>query len=156
VEVVRVSDKWDSRFLLLAQVVGNWSKDDSRKVGCIIVGPERDIRATGFNGFPRGVDDDVPERRERPAKYLWTEHAERNAIYNAARTGVPLAGCTAYLPWFPCMDCARAIAQSGIKTLVCGQRPDLNDPKWGGDFRSVPDLLSEAGVELRFAHEGES
>ena len=141
---------WDRRFLAVAALVATWSKDRSRGVGCVIVGPDRDIRAVGFNGFPRGVDDDWPERHERPAKYAWTEHAERNAIYNAARVGVPLKGCTAYLPWFPCMDCARAIAQSGVAELVCGQRPDLADPKWGTDFASVPVLLKEAGVTLRF------
>jgi dCMP deaminase len=142
---------WDTRFLSLAALVATWSKDDSRKVGCVIVGPDHDIRAIGFNGFPRGVDDNIPARKERPAKYAWTEHAERNAIYNAARIGVPLKGCTAYLPWFPCMDCARAIAQAGISELVCGQEPDLSDPKWGADFASVPVLLREAGVSLRFA-----
>ena len=144
-----MSRSWDLCFLALAEHVATWSKDESRKVGCVIVGPDKDVRAIGFNGFPRGVDDDVPARRAGPDKYLWTEHAERNAIYNAARVGISLKGCTAYLPWFPCMDCARAIVQSGITTLVCGQSPDLTDPKWGADFASVPVLLLEGGVELR-------
>jgi dCMP deaminase len=146
-----VSAKWDGRFLALANGIACWSKDESRKVGCVIVGPNHEIRSVGYNGFPRGVNDDVPERKERPAKYAWTEHAERNAIYNAARIGTPLANCTAYLPWFPCMDCARAIVQAGIVELVCGQKPDLSDPKWGADFANVPTLLSEGGVALRFA-----
>src|SRR6266581_3511885 len=98
---------WDTRFMVLARHIALWSKDPSRRVGCVIVGPNNEVRATGFNGFPRGVDDTKVERYDRPIKYLWTEHAERNAIYNAVRSGTPLDGCRMYLPWFPCMDCAR-------------------------------------------------
>jgi dCMP deaminase len=141
---------WDKRFLELALLVASWSKDRSRKVGCVIVGPDREVRTLGYNGFPRGVDDDLESRHVRPIKYQWTEHAERNAIYNAARVGVSLKGCTAYLPWFPCIDCARAIAQVGIAELVCGQQPDLTDPTFGDQFARVPVLLEEAGVSLRF------
>jgi len=57
----------------------------------------------------------------RPAKYRWTEHAERNAIFSAARMGVSIVGATMYLPWFPCAECARAIVQSGIGALVAYQ-----------------------------------
>src|SRR5882724_1578597 len=107
-----VLTEWDRRFLDLARHVGQWSKDQSRQVGCVIVGPSREIRAIGYNGFPRGADDSPDSlRNTRPNKYLWTEHAERNAIYQAARIGITVSGCTMYLPWFPCMDCARAIVQ---------------------------------------------
>lgn len=140
---------WDSRFMRLAQHVAGWSKDRGRQVGCIIVGPDNEIRSYGFNGFPRGVHDDAESRHARPAKYKWTEHAERNAIYHAARIGTPLEGCRMYLPWFPCMDCARAIAQSGIVELVC-IKPDLADPQWGADFAEVPVLLKEAKVRIRW------
>ncbi len=140
---------WDSRFMNLARHIATWSKDRSRQVGCVIVGPDNEIRAYGFNGFPRGVDDDTEGRHARPAKYKWTEHAERNAIYNAARIGTPLQGCRMYLPWFPCMDCARALVQSGIVELICF-KPDLLDPKWGGDFADVPLLLEEADVKVRW------
>src|SRR3954447_3751356 len=105
---------WDGRFMQLATLIGGWSKDRSRKVGCVIVGAHNEVRSTGYNGFPRGVCDDEDYRHDRPMKYRWTEHAERNAIYSAARIGVPLEGCRMFLPWFPCMDCARAIVQAGI------------------------------------------
>ena len=72
-----------------------------------------------------------------------------NAIFNAARVGTPLYGCTAYVPWFPCADCARAIAQAGITTVVA-YPPDFNDPRWGEDFRMVVDMLDECGVVVRF------
>ena len=146
---------WDSRFIDLARHVGAWSKDRSRGVGCVIVGPNNEIRSAGFNGFPRGVDDDAEQRHEKPLKYMWTEHAERNAIYNAARVGIPLDGCRLYLPWFPCMDCARAIAQSGIIELVC-MKPDRSDPQWGDHFDEVPRLLEEAGVRLRWFEDSQA
>src|SRR5580704_10834190 len=114
------SSTWDERFMGLAHHIAHWSKESGRRVGAVVVGPDKEIRATGFNGFPRGVRDDVPERhsRETGAKYLWSSHAERNAIYNAARIGVPLKGCVMYVPWFPCVECAKAIIQAGISELV--------------------------------------
>jgi len=140
---------WDARFMGLARYVGSWSKDRSTKVGCVIVGPANEVRAIGYNGFVRGLDDSDEARHERPAKYQWTEHAERNAIYHAAQVGSPLRGCRMYVPWFPCMDCARAIVQCGLVELIA-QQPDLNDPRWGGDFRSSVEMLAEAGVRVRF------
>ncbi|MER8817200.1 dCMP deaminase family protein [Mesorhizobium sp. M0142] len=138
---------WDRRFLELAASIGSWSKDRSAKTGCVIVGSDRLIRSTGYNGFVRGVDDEVNERHERPAKYSWTEHAERNAIYNAARLGIPLAGCTSYINWFPCIDCARAIIQAGIVRLV-GLEPDHTDAKWGADFELALNMFKEVDIEV--------
>jgi len=140
-----MSNIWDKRFLDLARHIAQWSKDQSTKVGCVIVGTHREIRAVGYNGFPRGIEDEPADRHVKPTKYLWTEHAETNAIYQAARIGTPLEGCTMYLPWFPCMACARAIVQSGITRLVA-VRPNLDDPNWGTDFKSSPLLLQEAGI----------
>jgi dCMP deaminase len=140
---------WDLRFLGLAEYIGTWSKDRSTRLGCVIVGPHKEIRTTGYNGFPRGVADDLDDRHERPLKYKWTEHAERNAIFNAARAGISIDDCTMYVPWFPCMECARAIVQSGIATLVA-YRPDMSNPTWGEDFRLSEALFEEAGVKVRF------
>jgi dCMP deaminase len=142
-------EKWDARFLDIARAVSAWSKDRSRQIGCVIAGLQRDIRATGYNGFPRGINDIVAERHLRPAKYLWTEHAERNAIYNAARSGIPLEDCTIYVPWFPCIDCCRAIIQCGITTVLAVE-PDWGDPKYGEEFRTGVMMLREVGMRLRF------
>ncbi len=139
---------WDARWLELARHIGSWSKDQSTQVGCVIVGSANQILSAGYNGFVRGVDDNRADRHERPVKYDWTEHAERNAIYNAARTGVALQGATMYLPWFPCSACARAIVQVGLKTLVA-IKPDEEDPQWGDQFKISEVLLREAGVEVR-------
>jgi dCMP deaminase len=146
---------WDTKFMNLARHVGTWSKDASRKVGCVIVGPNNEVRATGYNGFPRGVDDTVVERHQRPAKYLWTEHAERNAIYNATRAGISVEGCRMYLPWFPCMDCARAIVQTGINELIV-TRPDESDPQWGSGFSTALVLFKEVGLSIRWYEENPS
>ena len=112
------SDKWNKRFMELAFLVASWSKDPSTKTGAVVVGPDKEIRATGYNGPVRGVDDDVPERFERPTKYDFFEHAERNALYNACLTGVSVKGCVMYATHAPCVDCARAIIQAGIKTVI--------------------------------------
>jgi dCMP deaminase len=138
---------WDQRFIDLAEYVGQWSKDRSTKVGAIIVDDDNRIVTTGYNGFPTGCNDDVEERHERPLKYAWTEHGERNAIYSAARR--ILEGCTMYLKWFPCSDCARGIVQSGIKKLVCCE-PDFDTPKWGEDFKISLEILTEGGVEIHY------
>ena len=143
---------WDERFMQLALHVASWSKDRSTKVGAIVVGPDNIVRTMGYNGFPRGVDDNVEGRHDRPLKYRWTEHAERNAIYNAARTGVSLDGCRMYLPWFPCMDCARAIVQAGISELIA-MKPDLDHVTWGEDFRHALELFDEAGLTVRWHDE---
>lgn len=140
---------WDHYFMNLARAVSERSKDRSTKVGCVLVGPDNEVRSTGYNSFPRGINDDAPERHERPEKYLWTEHAERNAIYAAARVGTPLKNCRAYLPWFPCMDCARALVQAGVVELIAVQ-PDIDTPKWGEEFKRSTTLFSEAGVSVRF------
>jgi len=139
----------DEYYMGLATAAGAASKDRSVQVGCVFVGPDGDVRATGYNGFPRGVDDEVEERHQRPEKYLWSEHAERNAIYNAARAGVALKGCRVFIPWFPCMDCARALVQVGVVEMIA-VRPDLDDPKWGPDFRRVFVLLEEGRVLVRY------
>ncbi len=144
---------WDNRFMELARHIGSWSKDKSRQVGCVVVGSGNFVLTIGYNGFPRGVDDYKEHRHQRPAKYLWTEHAERNAIYAAAHNGTSLNGAKMYLPWFPCVDCARAIVQAGIVELIA-IRPDMNDPKWGNDFVVSQELLDEAEVKVRYL-EGE-
>lgn len=143
---------WDGYFLNIAEVVRGKSKDPSTKIGAVIVGPENQILSTGFNGFPRGVDETLLVRWERPAKYDYVEHAERNAIYNAARHGIALRGCTLYFvgmgpPTTPCTDCARATIQSGITRVV--SRPFKELPEhWFDNLQRAAIMLDEAGVEL--------
>jgi dCMP deaminase len=151
IRIAMFSSAWDERFMLLAHQIARWSKEKGRRVGAVIVGPDKEIRSTGFNGLPRGVRDDVEARHSRAtgAKYLWSSHAERNAIYNAARIGVPLKGCIMYVPWFPCVECAKAIIQSGISELVAYE-PDFSEPKWGIEFQVVQEMFSEADLKVRY------
>ena len=149
--VVRIDNrmtKWDKRFLEIATNISTWSKDRSTKVGCVIVGPHSEIRSVGYNGFPRGVDDNIDSRHERPIKYKWTEHAERNAIFNAVLSGITLHDCTLYNTWYPCADCARAIIQTGIRTVVCGKAPDNSNPTYIEDFKVTHAMFSEVGITV--------
>src|SRR5262245_58270507 len=137
---MRAMTNWDRKFMQLAEQVGSWSRDRSRRIGCVVVGPRNEVRSTGYNGFPRGVDDSIEARYERPAKYRWTEHSERNAIYNAARVGVSLEGCRLYVTLYPCADCARAIIQSGIVSVM-SVAPDFSDSVWGPEFKIAQTML---------------
>jgi|SRR5580692_7460780 dCMP deaminase len=142
---------WDQRFMLLAHHLAGWSKENGRRVGAVIVGPDNEVRSTGFNGFPRGVRDDVEERhsRETGAKYVWSCHAEQNAIFNAARVGTSLNGTRIYVPWFPCVECTKAIIQSGISELVA-YAPDLSDARWTPQFSIASEMLKETDIKVRF------
>ena len=137
---------WDKRFFDLAEYISGWSKDRSTKVGAVIVKDNR-IISTGYNGFPAGFNDDIDSRHERPVKYNYTEHSERNAIYNAARKGDSTKDATIYLQWFPCADCARGIIQSGIIKVVC-TKPDFNHERWGESFKMSYEMLTECKIEI--------
>lgn len=143
---------WDTYFMNLLAPISSKSKDKHTKVGAIIVGPNNEIRSTGYNSPPRGMDDSKPERFERPEKYFWIEHAERNAIYNAARCGTQTEGCRLYVDFSPCIDCARAIVQSGIREVIV-QRDytGTNPQQWEEQFARVKTLFAEAGVKMRYA-----
>ena len=146
---------WDIFYIGLAEMWANKSKDRSVGVGAIIVGPDMEQRSAGFNGFPRKVNDNLDYRHDRPAKYEFTEHAERNAIFNAARVGIPTDGCVMYLNWWPlpCPDCARAVIQSGITAVIGPNRPfptkNQTDPgakDWQESFEASKTMFREAGV----------
>lgn len=144
------SEKWNKRFMELAFLVASWSKDPSTKTGAVIVGPDKEIRSTGYNGPVRGVNDDVKERLERPTKYDFFEHAERNALYNACLTGVSVKGCTMFATHTPCVDCARAIIQSGIQTVITNHLViDEKTPQntWRDKISVSAQMFKEAGVE---------
>lgn len=138
---------WTEYFMEMSEFISKKSKDRSTKVGCVIVGPNHEVRTTGYNGFCRGIDDDIELRHERPEKYFWAEHAERNAIYNAARNGIRLEGCTLYSTVFPCADCARAIIQSGIKTVVAPVYNNDTKISYESYDRAIA-MLHETGVSI--------
>lgn len=138
--------RWDSYFLSIADVVKNKSKDPSTKVGAVLVDPHNSIFSTGFNGFPIGVYEGDPTRWERPIKYEYVCHAERNAIALAARKGSATNGSTLYLVGLPpCTECTKMIIQSGIVRVVCGSKPIPES--WKKDLEFSKNLLKEAGIQ---------
>lgn len=149
VRLITNATRWDTRFFELAKLVSTWSEDTGRAVGAVVVGRAQDVRSIGFNGFPRKVSGLDKDRFSRIGgeKYYWFEHAERNAIYNAARSGVVTEGCTIYSTLFPCSDCVRAIIQSGISCLKT-YSPPSEDPHYRRSFEVALAMAQEAGVEI--------
>jgi dCMP deaminase len=111
---------WDEYFMGVSILSGKRSKDPSTQVGACIVDDDNRIVATGYNGAPRGIDDeDFPWAREGDfldTKYAYVCHAELNAILNASKES--LRNCTIYVALFPCNECAKSIIQSGIKKVI--------------------------------------
>ena len=145
-----MTGKWDLRFIDLAKHISEWSKDPSTKVGCVIVGEDREIRSTGFNGFPRGIDDTSERLEYRSQKYPMICHAEENAIMHAARIGVYLKGTMAYVTWPPCSRCSRSLIQAGISEIVYPSDIEIPD-RWQSDFQIASEMMREAGIIVRKA-----
>lgn len=145
-------DGWDTYFMKMAHLIASKSKDRSIKCGCVVVGEGNMVLTTGYNGFPRGVDDTNEEYHKRPAKYIWTEHAERNAVYNAARNGIKLLDSRAYITGHPCHECARGLVQAGIvEVIVPTNNDDLFEDKelrtdWKALSVKARDIFKEAQV----------
>jgi dCMP deaminase len=148
---MRTIPGWDQYYLDICKAVACRSKDPNTQIGAVIVGPNHEIRSTGYNSFPRGIRDDVPERLVRPTKYLWIEHAERNAICNAARAGTATENCTVYVDIMPCMDCARSIVQAGITSVVISaeRMAEYSSEYYNDHFGMVEVLFQEAKVKVR-------
>jgi dCMP deaminase len=140
-----MNEKWNKRFLELADHISLWSKDPSTKVGCVIVRPDKTIAAVGYNGFPRGVLDSEERYNDRNLKYLMVKHAEENAIYSAIE---PLTGYTAYVTHHPCSTCSGSLIQNGIKTIITRSPSNSFAERFGDSFAASKIMLDEAGVEL--------
>ena len=143
--------KWDEWFFEIAKTISLKSKDPSYKVGCIVVGPEHEVRATGYNGFPRGSNDSIEIYNDRPRKYLRVVHAEANAVANASFTGTTLRGGIAYVTLPPCADCAGLMVNAGICSvnfLVPLDNPNGIDERWRGHFVEALEIFEEVGVDF--------
>lgn len=132
---------WDRRFLDLCEHIATWSKDPSTKLGSVIVDDKKRIVSVGYNGFPRGVFDYEERYNDRPTKYLFVAHAERNALDNAP---MMVDGCTLYVALEPCVECAKSIIQKGIKKVVT-YRPMRDDIF---NWNISRQMFNESGVEL--------
>ncbi|MHC0448954.1 MULTISPECIES: dCMP deaminase family protein [unclassified Candidatus Lariskella] len=144
---------WDQYFMSIAYMVSMKSKDISTRVGALIVGKNNEIRATGYNGFPRGITDTYERYADRERKYMLITHAEENAILQCARNGVVAEDCKVYVPWIPCCRCATSIIQAGIKEVIFDKNFPGNDDKqqrsWQHSISIAKDLMNEAGVLIR-------
>jgi len=137
---------WDDYFMGMAHLSAKRSKDPNTQVGACIVTPSKKVVGLGYNGFPTGIsDDEFPwdsHDEYEQSKYAYVVHAELNAILNATSK---LEGCTMYVSLFPCNECAKAIIQSGIKTLV------YESDKYASSSSVLASkrMLKQAGVQLR-------
>jgi dCMP deaminase len=122
------------------------SPNPVRKVGAILQLADQGPAIAQCNSYPRGVDDN-PQRLLGDGRLIWMEHAERNAIFAAARAGRSTDGATLVSTYFPCTDCARAIVQAGVRRLLT-LAPDPHDPVWGTSFGPSETMLREAGVVI--------
>jgi len=133
-----------------ARAASRASPNRVRQVGVVLLtrdGPE----IGACNTFPPGVRD-LDERCEGEARFVWMEHAERRAIFAAARHGIATQGAHLTTTFFPCIDCARAIVDCGI-ACVDTPAPAFGDPVWGGAFARSQVILGEGGVEVRIVEE---
>lgn len=146
----RIVPSWNKYFMIMAELARTKSKDRSTQVGAVIVGEGHTVLSMGYNGFPRGVDDDVEARHERNLKYLVTEHAERNAVYAAAKNGIKLDGAAIYVSCggVPCADCCRAIIQAGIICVIVMAREFEGKGPWDESCKVGKEMLIESGVKI--------
>ena len=150
--------QWDRHCLALALKHSELSKDPETRVGALIAGPHRDIRAMGFNRFPEGIAETAERLNNREEKLQLMVHAERYAILNAARAGIALEGCTLYLAatddsglvWGgpPCTACTIEILPAGIVEIVAYPVKPVPS-KWHGNLKFARALLAEKGIRFR-------
>lgn len=153
-----VTNRWDLHFLRLALDNATMSKDPRTQVGSVIVGPDREIRSAGFNGFPRGIADTLERLHDRETKMKLVVHGEMNAILNAARIGISTKGCSLYLAatdetglvWGgpPCTRCVVEIIQAGITEIVSFGVKSAPS-RWHDDLAFARKLLDEVGIVYR-------
>jgi dCMP deaminase len=139
-ENLETRPSWDDYFMATALLLSTRSPCERLHVGCVIVsGGDRKNRiiAGGYNGFLPGTPH---VSRLRDGHEQATVHAEQNAIADAARRGSPVEGCVAYVTHFPCVNCAKILAASGIAEI-----------RYRGDYHNDPlvgPLLADGGVKI--------
>jgi dCMP deaminase len=127
----------------LAEFVALWSKDPRTKVGAVLVGKNRNHIAIAYNGFPPGVEDTEERLSDRPTKYFFMQHAERNVLDNAR---FDTEGATLYATMHPCAECAKSIVSKKIAAVACPSPP--SEEPWAASAKYARVILEEAGVEI--------
>lgn len=141
-----MDNKWDIRFIELARFIATWSKDPSTKTGAVIARPDKTICSVGYNGFPRGMDDDYAKYANRSDKYSRIVHCEMNAILNSKES---IKGYWLYLwPFISCDRCAVHVIQSGISKVVSPYpSQDILD-RWEDSIVRTRNYFKECGIEV--------
>lgn len=138
------------KYMKLAREVSSWSKDPSSQIGAIAIGEHGQVLAQGYNGFPRGVRDDMNRYLNREIKYDFIVHAEMNCIYNASFNGVSLKNSTIYVHGLPvCHECAKGIIQVGAKRVIT-DTPNLSGERWFDSCQKATDMFMEVGIEYHY------
>lgn len=135
--------------------IAQFSRDPHTRVGCALTNDSGNILLMGYNDYPENMLIIPQERKERPEKYKWIEHAERNVLFTAARLGISTSGLTMHQNLCPCTECARAIVHSGLKRVVT-HRPDLDNEavqRWHEDMKRSLEMFSETNVEIVFTED---
>lgn len=141
--------KWDLRFLELAQLVAGWSKDPSTPCGAVIVDNDRNVVATGYNGFPAHMPDDPHLYADREQKYSRIIHCEMNALLRVRQAGA--RNCTLYTwPMLSCDRCAVHLLQAGIRRFVAPRTPGDKLERWGKTLDRSVRYIEEAGGYTTF------
>jgi len=144
-----LGEKWCRRFMNIALESATWSKDPHTKTGAAIVTLEGDPVSWGFNGIPKKVED-REERYQRPEKYKWIQHAERNAI---DLSKYDLKNCVIFCTHFPCHECAKSIIQKGIVAVVVDSKHFQNSnsgfsERWAESLEISKQMLEEANIKI--------
>ena len=142
-------NKWDIRYLRMAETAAGWSKDGT-KVGCCIVRPDKTLASIGFNGLPPGMPDDI-YLQDRAFKNRIVIHAEENAILSCRDAS--MEGYTMYL-WglSPCGNCASKIARKGIKRVVYWVAYGMENNAWTDSCEAAKIVFNECGIEMEEAN----
>jgi len=139
-------NKWDRRYLSLALFVSTWSKDPSTQTGAVIIRPDNSIASIGFNGFPRGENDDPELYLDRDYKYKNIIHAEINAIGNANED---VDGYTLYQwPGYSCSDCATVIRDHGLARVVNFEPTKDFIDRWGEEFDRASVIFKVSRIQV--------
>ena len=145
-----ISSAWDRKFLELAKHISTWSKDPSKKIGAVAVGKNRNILATGYNGFPKGIQDTEERLNDRETKYELVVHAEMNCIYNAVENGVSLKGAHLYVYGLPiCHECAKGVVQVGIGRVIV-EDTVCTIKRWSDSFDKSKRIFHEGNVVVNY------
>lgn len=144
-------NKWQGRFIGLAQHIAMWSKDPSTKCGAVVVDHTKNVLGMGYNGFPAGCCDKPEMYQDREIKYSRIVHAEANALISALRHGHVRNAVMYIYPFAPCHECTKLIVQSrAIQQIVFPHLPP-EDPRrcrWTDSHRIAQTMLRETGIEI--------